>query len=50
LDIYERLDEIDADRAEAKAAEILHGLGFTSQMMMKKCKDFSGSFIILLLI
>jgi ATP-binding cassette subfamily F protein 2 len=42
LDIYERLDEIDADRAEAKAAEILDGLGFTPQMMLKKCRDFSG--------
>uniref|UniRef100_A0A915PTC8 ABC transporter domain-containing protein n=1 Tax=Setaria digitata TaxID=48799 RepID=A0A915PTC8_9BILA len=42
LDIYDRLDEMDADRAEAKAAEILYGLGFTRQMMLKKCKDFSG--------
>lgn len=42
LDIYERLDEMDADKAEVKAAEILHGLGFTPQMMTKKCKDFSG--------
>uniref|UniRef100_A0A914UXZ4 ABC transporter domain-containing protein n=1 Tax=Plectus sambesii TaxID=2011161 RepID=A0A914UXZ4_9BILA len=42
LDIYERLDEMDADKAETKAAEILDGLGFTPQMMMKKCKDFSG--------
>lgn len=42
LDIYERLDEMDADKAEVKAAEILHGLGFTPQMMQKRCKDFSG--------
>ncbi|VDO27856.1 unnamed protein product [Brugia timori] len=42
LDIYDRLEEMDADRAEVKAAEILHGLGFTRQMMLKKCKDFSG--------
>lgn len=42
LDIYDRLEEMDADRAEAKAAEILYGLGFTRQMMLKKCKDFSG--------
>ncbi|CAK5105920.1 unnamed protein product [Meloidogyne enterolobii] len=42
LDIYERLDEMDADKAEVKAAEILHGLGFTRQMMQKRCKDFSG--------
>jgi ATPase subunit of ABC transporter with duplicated ATPase domains len=42
LDIYDRLDEMDADKAEVKAAEILHGLGFTPQMMAKRCKDFSG--------
>ncbi|KAH7724460.1 ATP-binding cassette sub-family F member 2 [Aphelenchoides avenae] len=41
-DIYERLDEMDAATAEVRAAEILHGLGFTKQMMLKKCKDFSG--------
>ena len=27
LDIYERLDELDASSAETKAARILHGLG-----------------------
>lgn len=42
MDIYDRLEEMDADKAEVKAAEILHGLGFTRQMMLKKCKDFSG--------
>ncbi|VDL65449.1 unnamed protein product [Nippostrongylus brasiliensis] len=42
MDIYERLDEMDASLAEKKAAEILHGLGFTKTMQMKKCKDFSG--------
>lgn len=42
MDIYERLDEIGADTAEAKAAYILHGLGFTKEMQQKKCKDFSG--------
>uniref|UniRef100_A0A0N5AVH2 ATP-binding cassette sub-family F member 2 n=1 Tax=Syphacia muris TaxID=451379 RepID=A0A0N5AVH2_9BILA len=42
MDIYDRLEEMDADLAETKAAEILHGLGFTKQMMLKKCKDFSG--------
>uniref|UniRef100_A0A0N5BAM3 ATP-binding cassette sub-family F member 2 n=1 Tax=Strongyloides papillosus TaxID=174720 RepID=A0A0N5BAM3_STREA len=42
LDVYERLDEMDADMAEVKAARILHGLGFSRQMMLKKCKDFSG--------
>ncbi|CAJ0577055.1 unnamed protein product, partial [Mesorhabditis spiculigera] len=42
MDIYERLDEMDADLAEAKAANILHGLGFSKTMQAKKCKDFSG--------
>ncbi|KAH9515875.1 ATP-binding cassette sub-family F member 2 [Dermatophagoides farinae] len=42
LDIYDRLDEIDADKAKAKAAYILRGLGFDKDMQEKKCKDFSG--------
>ncbi|KAI1303150.1 ATP-binding cassette sub-family F member 2 [Halotydeus destructor] len=42
MDIYERLDEISADKAEMKAAFILHGLGFDKGMQQKKCKDFSG--------
>lgn len=41
-DIYERLDELGADTCEAKAARILHGLGFTGEMQKKMCKDFSG--------
>jgi ATP-binding cassette, subfamily F, member 2 len=42
MDIYERLDDMNADTAEARAANILHGLGFDRDMQMKKCKDFSG--------
>lgn len=42
MDIYDRLEDLGADQAEAKAAFILHGLGFTHAMMEKKCKDFSG--------
>ncbi|PAV85591.1 hypothetical protein WR25_24968 [Diploscapter pachys] len=42
MDIYDRLEEMDADLAEKRAAEILHGLGFTKTMQNKKCKDFSG--------
>ncbi|KAK4337104.1 hypothetical protein RND71_043854 [Anisodus tanguticus] len=42
MDIYERLDEIDADKAKAKACFILKGLGFDKAMQDKKCKDFSG--------
>lgn len=36
MDIYERLDELDADRAEARASNILHGLGFTTPMQLTK--------------
>lgn len=42
MDVYERLDELDANTAEAKAATILRGLGFDHKMQMKKTKDFSG--------
>ncbi|KAE8743179.1 ABC-transporter, subfamily F member 01 [Frankliniella occidentalis] len=42
MDIYERLDDMSADTAQARAAHILHGLGFTNEMQNKKTKDFSG--------
>jgi len=42
LDLFERLDDLDADKAETKAAEILSGLGFTPSMQQTKTKDFSG--------
>jgi ATP-binding cassette subfamily F protein 2 len=41
-EIYERLDKMESGAAEAKAAQILHGLGFTSAMQAQKTKDFSG--------
>lgn len=41
-DIYERMDELNSDMRETKAARILHGLGFNKDMQKKKCKDFSG--------
>lgn len=40
--VYERLDDLDADKAEAKAARILKGLGFNKVMQRKKLSDFSG--------
>ncbi|GAB2275149.1 ATP-binding cassette sub- F member 1 [Dionaea muscipula] len=40
--IYERLEAMDASTAEKRAAEILHGLGFSKAMQAKKTKDFSG--------
>lgn len=42
MDIYERLDEMSADQAEAKAARLLNGLGFDKTMQNKQAKDFSG--------
>jgi ATP-binding cassette subfamily F protein 2 len=40
--IYECLDELDPDTVTKRAGEILHGLGFTKAMQVKKTKDFSG--------
>ncbi|CAH2103633.1 unnamed protein product [Euphydryas editha] len=42
LDVYDRLDDLSADTAEARAAHILHGLGFSKEMQQKATKDFSG--------
>ena len=41
-DIYTRLSDIDAYSAEARAAAILHGLGFDSEAQARACADFSG--------
>ncbi|GAX84860.1 hypothetical protein CEUSTIGMA_g12281.t1 [Chlamydomonas eustigma] len=40
--IYERLDEIDPNTFEVRAAELLHGLGFSKTMMARMTKDMSG--------
>lgn len=41
--IYEKLGEVDADKAEARAAGILDGLGFTEfTMKHKTVNEFSG--------
>uniref|UniRef100_A0A087Y315 ATP-binding cassette sub-family F member 2 n=2 Tax=Cyprinodontoidei TaxID=8087 RepID=A0A087Y315_POEFO len=42
MELYERLEELDADKAEMRASRILHGLGFSATMQQKKLKDFSG--------
>ncbi|KAJ6486737.1 P-loop containing nucleoside triphosphate hydrolase protein [Mycena sanguinolenta] len=39
---YEQLEEMDPATFEAKAASILHGLGFLPAMMKKPTKDMSG--------
>jgi ATP-binding cassette subfamily F protein 3 len=41
-DIYARLAEIDADRAPARAGEILAGLGFSTADLSRPMSEFSG--------
>ncbi len=41
-DIYIRLDEIGADRAPARAGEILAGLGFSTADQARAMREFSG--------
>ncbi|KAF6136188.1 hypothetical protein GIB67_001597 [Kingdonia uniflora] len=41
-EIYKRLEFIDADSAKARAASILAGLSFTSEMQGKPTRTFSG--------
>jgi ATP-binding cassette subfamily F protein 2 len=40
--VYEKLDALDVDTAEARAAEILFGLGFTPKMQKMTTREFSG--------
>lgn len=42
LTISEKLDEMESDKAESKAAAILHGLGFTTKTQTQPTKSFSG--------
>jgi ATPase subunit of ABC transporter with duplicated ATPase domains len=37
-----RLEALDASTTEARAAQLLHGLGFTKAMQAKATRDFSG--------
>ncbi len=41
-EIYQRLSAIDADRAPARAAEILSGLGFSNDDLDRPMAEFSG--------
>src|SRR5580692_6523117 len=41
-EIYQRLNAIDADRAPARAAEILSGLGFANSDLDRPMAEFSG--------
>ncbi|KCV67821.1 hypothetical protein H696_05553 [Fonticula alba] len=40
--VYVRLGEIDADSAVARASEILNGLGFSNEDMLRPTSSFSG--------
>jgi ATP-binding cassette subfamily F protein 2 len=40
--IGDKLDKMDPETFEPRACELLHGLGFTKQMMNKHTKDMSG--------
>ena len=33
---------LDSDTTEARAASLLHGLGFDKEMQVKRTRDFSG--------
>jgi ATP-binding cassette subfamily F protein 2 len=41
-EVYENLEEMGAETAEARASLILFGLGFDAAMQAKTCKEFSG--------
>ncbi|KAL7991054.1 hypothetical protein Chor_014484 [Crotalus horridus] len=41
-EIYARLEEIEADKAPARASVILAGLGFSAKMQQQTTKEFSG--------
>jgi ATP-binding cassette subfamily F protein 2 len=40
--VIERLEELDVSTAEARASQILNGLGFTQRMQGMKTREFSG--------
>tara|TARA_B100000513_G_scaffold71704_2_gene28805 strand:+ start:11334 stop:13796 length:2463 start_codon:yes stop_codon:yes gene_type:complete len=41
-EVYERLEELDSDNAEARAAQLLSGLGFDNDMQGKATREYSG--------
>ena len=45
--LYERLEELDASTVEKRAGEILYGLGFTAETVLKPSSEFSGGWLVL---
>ena len=43
--IYEKLDAMDVNTAQARASQILFGLGFTTKMQHMKTREFSGGWV-----
>jgi len=41
-EVYAQLQNIEADKAPARASIILNGLGFSSEMQQRPTKEFSG--------
>ena len=41
-EVYERLEELDSDNAESRAALLLSGLGFDKDMQQKPTREYSG--------
>lgn len=41
-EVYAQLQNIEADKAPARASIILNGLGFTPEMQQRPTKEFSG--------
>ncbi|XP_063233025.1 ATP-binding cassette sub-family F member 3 [Bacillus rossius redtenbacheri] len=41
-EVYAQLQNIEADKAPARASIILNGLGFTTEMQQRKTREFSG--------
>jgi ATP-binding cassette subfamily F protein 3 len=41
-EVYAQLQNIEADKAPARASIILNGLGFSSEMQQQPTKEFSG--------
>ena len=42
MEVYERLDQLDSENAEVRAAAILTGLGFDFDMQSRATKEYSG--------